>query len=501
MRRARALLIDWRFGGLLLAAAAFALYGPAANRVFAVDQLWYFAELGGDSSLAAGLTHLDYAVSRVYWKGDDLLFRPLLFAWLAIANWLFTYHHVGWNLASVAIHAAAATALLRLLLAIRPSPFALPAAAVFLVLEPSVELVLWQHLGGYLLACVWLLAGLTAFVRILEGSTGWRHDAVFAAAFTLGSLTYEAVVPIAAAAAAVLLWRRRLPASRVLLLVSPLALFTVLYIGHALRVPQIDYVDRDDGQRLFGVANLLASAPGALHMLAVWARELALPSALEMSAEPFQRFAKRFAVSWNGPQIANLLVVLASLALTATMLSLKRLREAAPLGLPLAAGIVAYAALIAFGRAGTEAAATTYYAYVPAVLLAVLVYALADPARAGRWKRAAGAVLLAAFGSIHAAGTAGIVEEVRRVNRSPSLYLTRVIDFVDAHKDEPGFSFTIEPHPESLDPKVRLREGYPNNPSAKHHDPLVTEILFARYYDPVRPKYVLSASAERVVQQ
>src|SRR5688572_13233609 len=111
-------LLDWRIGAVALSAVAVALYWPAMNRVFAADQLWYFAEVGGHDSLALGLRHVDYALTRVYWKGDDLLFRPILFIWLAIANRLFSYHHVWWNVANLAIHVGVAITLLRLLLAI-----------------------------------------------------------------------------------------------------------------------------------------------------------------------------------------------------------------------------------------------------------------------------------------------------------------------------------------------------------------------------------------------
>ena len=43
-------------------------------------------------------------------------------------------------------------ALFRLLMAIRPSAAALPVAVLFTVLKPPLELVVWTHLGGYLLA-------------------------------------------------------------------------------------------------------------------------------------------------------------------------------------------------------------------------------------------------------------------------------------------------------------------------------------------------------------
>src|SRR5262245_34961585 len=198
---ARRALLDWRIGSGVLSVIAVAVYWPAMNRVFAADQLSYFAEVGNHDSLALGLRHFDYALSRVYWKGDELLFRPILFVWLAIANRLFGYHHIWWNVANVVIHVSVAVALLRLLLAIHPSVLALPAAALFVALEPPMELVLWNHLGGYLLACLFMAIGLRSFVGLSNGSAASCGG--FAAAFTLACLLYEAMVPVAAGASAI----------------------------------------------------------------------------------------------------------------------------------------------------------------------------------------------------------------------------------------------------------------------------------------------------------
>src|SRR5436190_9686461 len=329
---ARRGLLDWRAGAVILSLAAATVYAPAMNRVFAADQLMYFAEVGGHDSLALGLRHVDYAISRVYWKGDDLLFRPLLFTWLAIANRLFSYHHVWWNVANVALHVGVAVALLRLLLAIRPSLLALPAAVLFLVLEPPMELVLWNHLGGYLLACVFLAVGLRAFVRRLDGST--RSYAGFAIAFTLACLSYEAMVPIAAAAALILFvkHRRSLRGAEAALLAVPVALYAGLYGFHALHAPRLGYVDRADGRTPFAFANIGNILHGVERMLEGWIRELAMPTALRLWAAPFERFGKNFHIAWSEPiQILNLVVVLAGLAVLARMVSRARFRQAAPL--------------------------------------------------------------------------------------------------------------------------------------------------------------------------
>src|SRR4051794_37007976 len=140
-------LARWAFPLLML--AAFAVYYPALNRVFTADQVWYFAELHGSTSLLDGLRLVDYAAARQYWKGDESLFRPLLFVWLAVENTVLSYHHVWWNIANLFVHSLVGFFLFRLLLAIQRTWWAFPATLLFVVLKPPLELVVWNHLGGY----------------------------------------------------------------------------------------------------------------------------------------------------------------------------------------------------------------------------------------------------------------------------------------------------------------------------------------------------------------
>jgi hypothetical protein len=499
---ARAALLDWRVGAVVLSALAAAIYWPAMNRVFAADQLWYFAEVGGHDSLALGLRHVDYAVSRVYWKGDDLLFRPILFIWLAIANRLFAYHHVWWNVANLAIHVGVAIALLRLLLAIQPTLLALPTAALFVVLEPPMELVLWNHLGGYLLACLFLAIGLRAFIRALDDAAA--SYAGYAVAFTLAALSYEAMVPMAAAGAVILFLSRResdRAQCRVVLLL-PVVVFSLLYVFHAMHAGRIGYVDRADGRAPFDIANVGNMIGGIWRMLETWIRELGMPSALRLWAAPFERFGKAYDDSWTDPlQLANTVVVAAGLVIIWRSVSRERLRRSGPFILFLLAGIFAYTFIIAFGRSSDEVGAITYYSYVFSVLAVPLVYSLVDFERLrGRSLTAAGAVVCA-LAAFHAAGTATTARDVGRVNREASRFFARIAEFVDSRRSEPDFSFAIEPHHESLDPVIALVVGYPGDPGRPVLHRRVTEILFSPDYAAHNPKYVLSASADRVVRQ
>ena len=262
------------------------------------------------------------------------------------------------------------------------------------------------------------------------------------------------------------------------------------------------YVDRADGRSPFDIGNIGALLNGIGRMVEAWTRELVMPSALRLWSAPFERFGKDFHISWTDPfQLVNAIVVLAGLVLFLRSVSRARLRQVAPLVVLLATAILAYTFVIAFGRSANEVAAITYYSYVFSVLAVPLVYALVDFERLRRPTIVAAAILLCGFAAIHAIGTAANARGVGLANRDASLFLTRVSAFVDEHRTEHDFSFAIEPHAESLDPTIGLVVGYPGDPGNAVLQKRVTEILFSPDYSGRDPKYLLSASAERVVKQ
>ena len=507
----RALLrgsLETRWAALVLVLVAWTIYQPALNRVFAADQLWYFAELDGRTSFLDGLRHYDYAATRRFWKGDDVTFRPLLFTWLAIGNRLFSYHHIWWNVANLALHTLVALFLFRLLLAVRPSPFALPAAVLFLALKPPLELVVWNHLGGYLLACVALLLGLRAFVRLTHPPANphqGRTVAAFAVSFAAAGLLYEAMVPVSLAAAAIVVWmdwrKGDRPATRKTLgLLCQTLLFSALYIRHALRVERLAYVAREGAEGVFTFDAAIWAIPRGAGMVGQWMLELAVPSALHLASVAFGRFGKTYSFSWTDPlHLFNVGLALLALGLCAWSMSRRQFANAHPLLLLVLLAMVAYLFVMAFGRSRYEVFHVTYYVYIFGLLLAVLMYSLVDFDRLHGWTAAVAYIVMMGFAAMHAVESHAAARDVGRVNHYPSLYLSRVIRFVDAHKREPDFTFMIRPHPESVDPDVYLVEGYPDDPKATSRRRRVTEILFGPYYNSTRPKYVLDSSAEELV--
>jgi hypothetical protein len=484
---------------LVLALAVWLVYRPSLNRVFVMDQVWYFAELDGHTSLADGLRLYDYAATRRYWKDSDALFRPLLFTWLAAGNSLFSYHHVAWNTASLALHLLVAVCLFRLLVTIRPSPFALPIAVLFAVLKPPLELVVWNHLGGYLLACACLAIGLRAFVRLSRANDPRAASpalAAFAIAFTAAGFLHEAMAPIALVAAGlVLLGDRRLgrplAIGRTLALCAPVLCFSAGYVFHMLRVARLTYVDRQDVHGLFEAANLLSLLPRSLDVLAHWTRELALPASLTFTPSVFGRLDKRLAFSWSSPlDLLNAGLCLAACLIALRAVSRADVRRMAPIATLVLFALCGYVGVVCLARPQHEALGIGYYLYPFSLLLVTLVYTLVEFDRMTTRAATLAGVVLAGFIALHGRQSHDTAGAIGRASQDASAYFTRVSRFVDAHRAEPDFTFRVETHPPVLDPEVELREGYPDDPRAVVRVTHVIDILFARYYREDNPKYV-----------
>jgi hypothetical protein len=482
--------IRWTFPLFFL--AALAVYHPALNRVFTADQVWYFAELNGRTSLFEGLRRVDYAATRQYWKGDESLFRPLLFVWLAVENTLFSYHHVWWNVANLILHSLVGFSVFRLLVAIRRTWWALPAAVLFVVLKPPLELVVWNHLGGYLFACLFLTIGLRAFVRLLEGKEHPRATAVFVASFTAAGLFYETMIPISLFAAAILMIASR---QWKFALLTPALVFGALYLIHAQHVPRLLYVDNPDAAALSVFHRVAGNLSHAAVATWTWALELAFPAWLVIVPAAFDRFQILFSPNARSfASIINIALAAVALVVAAASISRSQIQRSGPLLILLAVSLLLYAFVIGLGRPLSLVLSSGYYPYVPCTLLIVFCFALIDVDRLLGWRAVlAGTVLVGAI-AIHAAGTYAVARETGRLNDSASRLLVRVSRFVDAHKSEPDFTFVIRAHLQNLDPQIALVRGYPDDGAAPILSRRLTEIVFARFYNSANPKYVFEQS-------
>ena len=106
-------------------------YLPSLDKVFTFDQMSYFLELNGETSLASGFRLFDYEANRQYGKGDEVLYRPLLFTVLALENTLFHRDFRLWNIANLVFHLLVAYLLFEVLWRIKPSLLACGVALLF----------------------------------------------------------------------------------------------------------------------------------------------------------------------------------------------------------------------------------------------------------------------------------------------------------------------------------------------------------------------------------
>lgn len=224
------------FACLLISCGVLA-YRPAFDRVFFSDQLGYFAELDGATSLGSGLRLLDYGVQRQYSRGDQLLYRPLMFAGLALENAWFKRDFRSWNAANLGIHLAVSYLLFEILWRIRRSLLACGFALWFALLASNFELVTWCHLGGYMLGYGLLLLALYARSRMDAENVGTRSYWTYGLAIAGAMMEHEIAVAACVVLAVHGFWfcERPLRARRwrwIVALGAPLAIYGALYVLH-----------------------------------------------------------------------------------------------------------------------------------------------------------------------------------------------------------------------------------------------------------------------------
>ncbi|MBI2061382.1 MAG: hypothetical protein HYT87_16715 [Nitrospirae bacterium] len=488
---------------VLILAANLIVYVPSLHRMFVTDQIWYFADLEGSHSLLDGLRHYDYPQSRRYYKGDNSLFRPLLFSWVAVENWLFKYHYVYWNAANLALHLAVVFLLYRFLWRLRPSWFAGLFALFFSIAPGLIEMVMWNCIGGYLWSFLFFIASLGPLRRMAAGLGRGRDRWTYAAAMTLAVGFYEVMVPLSmlmAGYTALVARRRaaRLSVGSWAALLVPAVLFTAVYLPHRVGREKVFYVHRKDGvENIMAFENSVRAVGRAAAAVGRWAGETFLPTAVDHQIVPYQRFGKRFV--WtrdSAPYVINaalgiFLVLSAVLAFTRSAWMAEW-----PLALLMAGMAFTYALVIGFGRSLGDIVGVSYYLYFFTLVAVIGAYAVLDFDSA-EWSRRMGLTLaLEGFVLFSAILSFGMSQRVREANRVADTYFEQIVDLVDQNEDVPGFSFAPadSAYPASIDPIIFLADGYPTDPGVKDRAMRLSEIIFFKYYDERNPQFRVGLS-------
>ncbi len=143
-------------------------YWPSLLDIPRGDQLVYLAEVSPQKDWGA-LAVSDYDLNRhrTFNPGDEILFRPLLYAFLGTEKFFFGYHFLLWQLVGILLHITVVYLILKLLLLMGQGLSAFLWAAFFGLFFINIELVTWHHLNSYLIFVVLILVSLNQVYRIL----------------------------------------------------------------------------------------------------------------------------------------------------------------------------------------------------------------------------------------------------------------------------------------------------------------------------------------------
>ena len=351
------------------------------------DQVQFLYQL---ASIGPGADNwLDFmSWNRVIAHGDEGLYRPVLYALLVGCHRLFGYNFVLWQMTSLALHVLAVLGLHALLLrgSLRETALPFLLALLFAVTLLGSELVLWQHIMGYVLFCVLAVFSLIHVLHYLEhGRT--RDIWIGALLGLLAEFTYELGVVVNLLIGITLaMYRYRQVgrgAGRRAEVPGNATAFRhgLMFMSIALAYPVCSFLDLAlRGLSLpagepFSVVKLLLSLNYTVRQLAFWLEAALFPTAYGVA--PISRMVvTSISFGWATPQIVNyvLVAIFAIGALVSLRAWRKRNRSAGLFGavattLPALLFLFVYSWVIAYGRSvprGIEYVlyGNVYYSYM-----------------------------------------------------------------------------------------------------------------------------------------
>lgn len=231
-----------KIGFGILALVVLVVYSPSLKHAPRGDQAVYLAEVAHQKDFKS-LVFDDYDLNRTrqFNPGDEVLFRPFLYAFLGAEKYFFGYNFAYWHLTGIMLHLMVVFCFLKIALKFCGPLPALSMAAVFALLSANMEMVVWDHVNAYLLALVLTLIALYHCIGLMEGAGEDRRIYTICAALLAGVFIYEPVNAFAVIIC-VFLWLARpdlRPKS--LLVMAPVVLYVLLGLYNFFIVHQFSY--------------------------------------------------------------------------------------------------------------------------------------------------------------------------------------------------------------------------------------------------------------------
>lgn len=480
----------WRPGilfAMLLICSTLFVYFPSINVVFINDQFSYFLELDGETSFSSGFQLLDYGAQRQYNKGDEMLYRPLLFTFLALENSLLKRNFKLWNVANICLHILVVFLLFTILWRINYTALAFGFALLFGLLMSNFALVTLNHLGGYLIGYGLLLIALWA-AREMAGDReciGLRCFWLYGCAMTGAMLLHEIAVIASLAVIAYVGWRRRrhFNTERKRYLVAlgvPILFYVMLYSFHVWQCERFLWIDTH-GANNSPIEYLL----NIFLLIVYWLQHIFLPVSGQMV------FSYMHFSSWSldyGMLIPQMIVPgflwIVVLICIGQGFERKHFKESLPFAMLISFLIVSYAGINVLGRS-SNALQISHYDYFPALFGAVLLYSLVDFSRIRSTKIICAMIclfLLAFYNGLEIRKNSRLVHEIYKPVAS---YLELVEREVRPKLSRSDFSFFIKDLPEELDIPLKGSVGYPDQGNVMTIS--ILQALYGRYYNSENP--------------
>ena len=296
----------------LLLACLFWIYRDGIADIPRGDELGYLREKDLVPSGAEWFWHtVSFTRTRLLSGENHQMFRPLFGAYTALTMWS---EPIRWSvprgILGVLLHFAVVAALVRLVSLRHPRGTAMLVALPFAAQYSGLEMVVWQHIHGYLFGVVLFVAGL---VCLVSKRHGWAT-----LAFTAAALTYEcALGPLLAL---VLLGGVRRELREVLTGGVPIAVFLGLDLWDLRRhpVPLVSdpYVDRA-ADAIVRFPSLLADLLGVsvVAWLAPWHLDLRWAHIWDRATWDFTTIPERWFTAFGALAVLAVLAAMARAAL------------------------------------------------------------------------------------------------------------------------------------------------------------------------------------------
>jgi hypothetical protein len=496
----RRLLLLASFG--LLAAITWLAYRPSLGHIARADHWYYLMQTMHQETLGDTLGRT-YSYNRTLSHGDYGLFRPVLFALLAVEKALFGHDFAWWQRTGVFIHLGVVGLFFLLLLRVgrlcggsdpaSPPPWGRRIALAcgltffFTLNLVNIEMVVWSHINAYMLFVGIELGVMLLVLDLLmrEDLTGRQRVARLVGAWMLllvGAFTYEIGQLFALVVAGALAWNgwHRAGPRRACLLGFCFASVLIVYQGVDLldrhAHPQdnrgADYAQIVD--HAFGMRTIHNTTRYVLYTIV----QPLFPTGISYSPRQGWGHYSRLAFSeprqgwgqmpWDSLLLASVASVVLLLARTGLALAVIRsmpMRHKVLPFLALPLGLFGlHLGVTVLGRLNPRPevlASSTYYAYLPFLMALVGLFALWMAAPAGKWGRRIDLALLLPLGVLTLVGGTKIHQinvRVRDQVRPIRLQVQALQDLVRRHGGDEHFGIGLD---RASEPALRVFFGMP----------------------------------------